>query len=995
MSQTHDIDNDVPFFLELDPYESLNGSHRLEGYVQEPQDLLSGLRSSSPTVMSPSPDPSLAGFYSDLAMSEGIVDGASSSFGTVESPSTPSKGKGVSHPMDIQRKESDVQIDVLPVAGSSSSTNFGLANAWAVQHSSFDPFDIPFTSYDDSACAAGPLSENVGEPSGFSGKGKGRERPPTLPPLVFLPTGFGYGSPAEWSSSDMSPQTAGPSSYGSGFTSIESAQSNHDVTSPITSEASAPLEHIPARRRSLSNLSIRSTRSLSALSITKVKVKLTSAKRSGNIARKLLFRKGRDSTPETPPTTPTRVVDSEVELGRGSCFLPWAPPLKSCTSPPVGTLVDIDVDLSGGVSTLAPLYGPPSGVAILRAKGRSYSSPFPLPLSPLDIVPIATADIFEPIPIDPTNYFDEYLPRELKLHIFAILVSLFEAEHLRILSTDRWTASLAGRSRNRWVGVQKGIRELLKLSRVSRSWQSLVYDGQLWGRLPRLPATILSRLCDTAGGFVQRLDFAGSTDIGPDALMEMTDGLCVDSTIPSGLTSTCLTTINLVGCIGLTTRSLHYLLVRSPMLRSLSVKGLSAVINSTCTILSTYCPNLVSLDMSRCHNLDGEGIRAMAATALDRGETLRLKVLRLNSLSQVTDDMMWCLGRAVPDLEMLDLSYAAPLHNTAIDAFISLSEEEAQNLDSVQLSARQAGRDPADSNRYWRRVTRLRHIALSSCFLLTDHACSHLAHAVPKLEFLELAGIGADLRDDGLVRLLETTPYIRRVDLEDASEISDAVLAALTPRMDESPASLRRGAPPPPPQPGHTLEHLVISSAADLTNDALLALIRNCARLRILEADGTRMNSAVLKEFVQLSRQRKMVNAYIAAIDCRGIGEHTVKDLTPHTRPRLGWRAWEARDLKYLDGRDEEDLGVGQDECDEMRVVLKTFYSWQTVDAVRAMREKKRKATRRYGNGSGSSESDNFAAARTRWWSPNGRRSGAASPALPAGVDGREGCAIM
>jgi F-box/leucine-rich repeat protein 2/20 len=38
-------------------------------------------------------------------------------------------------------------------------------------------------------------------------------------------------------------------------------------------------------------------------------------------------------------------------------------------------------------------------------------------------------------------------------------------------------------------------------------------------------------------------------------------------------------------------------------------------------------------------------------------------------------------------------------------------------------------------------------------------------------------------------------------------------------------------------------------------------------------------------------------------------------------------RSWEARKLRYLDGRDEEDLKVGQGECDEKRVVIKSFYS--------------------------------------------------------------------
>ena len=491
-----------------------------------------------------------------------------------------------------------------------------------------------------------------------------------------------------------------------------------------------------------------------------------------------------------------------------------------------------------------------------------------------------------------------------------------------------------------------------------------------------------------------------------DALVDMTDGLCIEPLQSAVLSHTRVTTINLQGCTALDTRSLHHLLVRSPALQTLNVKGLSAVTNRTCAILSIHCRNLVSLDASKCDGLDGDGISCYASSALERGERLRLKVLRLTWLSRVTDDMMRNLGRAAPDLEVLDLSYASPFHNSAVEAFVSLTEEEVEagNFDTVQLTAREAGRDPTDPNRYWRRVTRLRHVAFSSCVLLTDHALSHLAHAVPKLEFLELAGIGPDLRDDGLVRLFETTPYIRRVDLEDASDITDAVLAALTPHAPPLSTSSQpiRGAPPTPPQPGHALEHLVISYAGELTNDALQALVRNCTRLRTLEADNTRMNSGTMRDFVRLSRERSVADATLVAIDCRGVGEHAVKDVAAHTRPRKGWRSWEARRLGYLDGRDEERLGVGQDEGDEGRVVLKTFYSWQTVDAVRAAREKRRKANRSQRlSGSGSSSASgtvmdaDFATGRARWWASTPRRSGAGSPLLLEAGEGREGCTIM
>ena len=135
--------------------------------------------------------------------------------------------------------------------------------------------------------------------------------------------------------------------------------------------------------------------------------------------------------------------------------------------------------------------------------------------------------------------------------------------------------------------------------------------------------------------------------------------------------------------------------------------------------------------------------------------------------------------------------------------------------------------------------------------------------------------------------------------------------------------------------------------------------------------------------------------------------ESVVKELAPHTRPRQGWRAYGAKRLGYLDARDDnqDEMRVGQDECDPSRVVIKTFYSWQTVDAVRAAREKRRKAARRGANGSGSSgysgaggggeAMGGLGGGRTRWWSAAGRRSGAASPVALDGADTRDGCTIM
>ena len=560
------------------------------------------------------------------------------------------------------------------------------------------------------------------------------------------------------------------------------------------------------------------------------------------------------------------------------------------------------------------------------------------------------------------------------------------------------------------------MTRLRRLSQVSKSWQQLVFDGQLWVRLdvhafPKLHPNVLMRLAETSGGFVRAFDLSHHPTLTPEILMDITHHVCVHPG-PTGEKNTWLTSINLEGCPLITTRALHHLLIRSPKLQRLCLRGLTAVTNTTCEVLAAYCPRLLALDMGRCLNLTGEGIRSVASKAADRGEQIPLKELRLSGLRRVTDEMMYALGRAAPHLEVLDLSYAKDLHNSSVEAFVACSEVDASNFDTVLLTSREAGRDQLDTNRHWRRVTRLRHLNLSACLMLTDHACSHRAYAVPKLELLELAAIGPDLHDDGLVRLLNTTPYIRKLDLEDATEVTDAVLDALTPTLPvpppPSPATTGSGsgsATPASagvaPEPGHALEHLIVSYA-NVESEALAELIRSCPRLRVLEADNTRLTGLVLRDFVQRARERRRKDVKVVAVDCRSVGEHTVRELAADcTRPRMGWRAWQARKLQYLDERDEEELGVGQDECDPHRVVVKTFYSWQTVDQVRAAREKKRKSNTRRGlNASGGSHIEEDAGAsstpvRTRWWSPSGRRSGPATPTLDFSERGGDGCTIM
>ncbi|KAF7791608.1 hypothetical protein EIP86_002625 [Pleurotus ostreatoroseus] len=1008
MSRTHNIDSGDESFL--DTFEPLEPSSLLEESAR-------GLSLAPPHIYHSQRDSTLP-LYAH--------DGPSSHAATATMNSVDPKGKAVSYgastssePMSIPlagNVRPDVDLFSLSLdsdAGSSSSRSFARTPSYGEMPTAHGGV------FRDADGAADLPSDERAAPA-VGGKGKGRELPPTLPPLDFSSADFSYGS-AEWSS------TAGPSSYGSGHTSFGGTDGSPGAPSPLaqrSASASAassapstphtvPSPHpVMSRRRTVSSDSKHSRHSISAPLLPKVKVKFPASSKaaSGTLARKLLFKKSPPTSPQSASvdlgagsSTSNVVAPDLSDLGyvnQGNCLIPWSKDMRSRS--PLATPVVETNSVLGIVDSRTPRLVNP---VPLRTKGRSYSSPFPLQ-TVFDIVPLEPTDLFAPIPVVRPDYLDTYLPHEIKLQIFRTLLDLFVAEHEKRVHSEKWTANKAGSHKHKWVGLDRGIRELFRLSRVSKSWQHLVFDGQLWSKMdlrsfPKVPPSVLMRLAETAGGFVRSLDFTGHTDLCGDVLMDVTFHISAQQSLTDGMKHTSLTSLNLQGCPALTTRALHYVLIRSPCLERLCLKSQSSVIDTTCDVLAAYCPRLVYLDLSRCPNLTGGGIKSVATKAVARGEHMLLKELRLSGLRRVSDVMMEALGKAAPLLEVLDLSYCRELHNSAIEAFVSCSQRDSERFETVCLTSREAGRDPAHNSRHWRRVTRLRHLNLSFCVLLTDHACSHLAYAVPKLEFLELAGIGSELRDDGLVRLLTTTPYIRKIDLEDATEVTDAVLEVLTPPTPAAPSP--PGTPPisPEPIPGHALEHLIVSYA-NVDSEALGELVRACPRLRVLEADNTRMTGLVLRAFVQRARERHTRDARIVAVDCRCVGEHAVREVAPLTRPRRGWRAWQARKLAYLDGRDGEELGVGQDECDESRVVVKTFYSWQTVDQVKAAREKKRKASasKRGVNASGSSHVSEDPAAsvsssvRSRWWQPSGRRSTPVTPTFDMENRG-EGCTIM
>lgn len=428
MSLAHDIDNEEPFF-QFDPYEG--SSSRLFS-----------------TVTIAPPSSITLDLHRGMDPSERLHELEEGSSGGV------GKGKAVTRPVPIGAPTTAVYdfFDMSPSDSTSSPTGPSLPIAHSMPLDEAQNFKSFIQSnVEGSLEPTSPLDDSAG--IAVSGKGKAREVPPMLPPLTFSPTEFGYDE-TSWLSSEVISSSPGPSSYGSSSGPSATQIPNFETFSPcavgpvpssnLVDISSSP-GRLPSRRHSFSNLSVRSTRSLAARSITKIKVKFGSSRSPSSLARKLL---GQKYDVDASIPFRDRVNDKEANGADPTVALPS----YLCTY--------LELNVQAPKPQSLPIRG------FLKGKGRSYSSP--LPFSALDYVPTTTTDIFAAIPFVIKNYFEEILPKELRLHVLHSFIALHEDEHRRAVEEGRWTVTKASSSKSRWVGRDKAMQELVRLSRVSQ-----------------------------------------------------------------------------------------------------------------------------------------------------------------------------------------------------------------------------------------------------------------------------------------------------------------------------------------------------------------------------------------------------------------------------------------------------------------------------------------------------------------------------------------------
>ncbi len=392
----------------------------------------------------------------------------------VQSSHPQQKGKGPSIPVEIPSsgRVHDAQTDLFSISLDSASFS-GSSHPALSLPSTIQP-ELTSTLL-ELTCSHNDLDDDTDVP--HLGKGKARDRdgdiPPTLPPLTFPPMTF-----------DICPSPSlipgsGPSSYGSlchPRLAHEGYSRSPDVIGTSTPlDVAIVLPHASPRRRSFSNPPSIYPGYPIATSSAQTRVEIGPSRGPDVLSHKFSLSSPDRSQTQSLPSSPEvgmRVPVNVDAVDAGGCLAPWRREFKSRSKDKsrTGPHPYIVFDRVGE-KALPDCYPaslatrPAAEVHPHKANGRSYSDPFPFPRA-FDVVSTDTADTFVPIPVVvPPNLFDGTLPRELRLRIFGLLVGIYEEDHERRVREGRWTAIKA--SKHKWVGRDQGIRELMRLSRVS------------------------------------------------------------------------------------------------------------------------------------------------------------------------------------------------------------------------------------------------------------------------------------------------------------------------------------------------------------------------------------------------------------------------------------------------------------------------------------------------------------------------------------------------
>ncbi|OAL43544.1 RNI-like protein [Pyrenochaeta sp. DS3sAY3a] len=422
-------------------------------------------------------------------------------------------------------------------------------------------------------------------------------------------------------------------------------------------------------------------------------------------------------------------------------------------------------------------------------------------------------------------------------------------------------------------------KEIVRCSKVSKSWHAMCFDGQLWGSLDTsdyyrdIPPNALVNIITSAGPFVKDLNLRGCVQLreqwNKDGFIEACQNL---------------ENFSLEGC-RIDRTSIHCFLLQNSRLVHVNLSGLAGATNAAMKILAAHCPKVEVLNISWCNNIDSRGLKRVVEGCP------KLRDLRAGEVRGWDDlDLMVELFKR-NTLERLVLMNCDSLNDESLAALIEGVDEEVDVLTDRPIVP----------------PRRLKHLDLTRCRSITDTGVKTLINNVPYLEGLQVSKCGG-LTDDALTGLLPTVPVLTHLDIEELDSLTNDVLKTLA----ESACAPH-------------LKHLCISYCESLGDSGMLPVLKACSKLASLEMDNTRISDLVLTEAAASIRNRN----------------RAARALTGSERPEVGLRivAYDCANVTWTGVREvlsrnaeitRPSNSASQAATFPREIIsLKCFYNWQ------------------------------------------------------------------
>ncbi|PNP50997.1 hypothetical protein THARTR1_08618 [Trichoderma harzianum] len=420
---------------------------------------------------------------------------------------------------------------------------------------------------------------------------------------------------------------------------------------------------------------------------------------------------------------------------------------------------------------------------------------------------------------------------------------------------------------NFWAGIPHEVRihifsyfrpkELVRISRVSKSFYGFCFDGQLWTSIDasefyqEIPAASLARIIAAAGPFVKDLNLRGCVQVEHYKRTEVIVKSCKN-----------LMNATLEGCRNFQKHTLHNLLRSNEKLVHLNLTGLAAVTNTSCKIIAESCSQLESFNVSWCQKVEARGIKTIIDACTKLRDLRAGEVKGFDDLA--TAESIFNTNR----LERLVLSGCAELNDEALKIMMQGVDPEIDILTGHPVVP----------------PRRLRHLDLSRCIRLTSAGVKAIGHVVPDLEGLQLSGCKT-LTDAALEPILASTPRLTHLELEDLDEITNSLLSE---HLAKAPCA-------------GNLEHLSLSYCENIGDLGMLPVMQKCVGLKSADLDNTRISDLVLAEAASMvikrsklasaGEVRPKITLRLAVYDCQNVTWTGIREVlfrNSQVRPATG-----------------------------------------------------------------------------------------------------------